>query len=275
VINTRRGDKKPATQRREWYNLRSMVIASYNVNGIRAAMKKGLLEWAGGSGAEVICLQEIRATDEQIDRAVFESEGWCLETFPAIKPGYSGTGILSRKPGREIVRGTGNPNSDNEGRVMAGDWAGVRIHSVYAPSGSSGGARQDFKMTWLADFRSFSMKVARQGPSIFCGDFNICHKEIDIHNPKGLSGTSGFLPEEREWFTGWLGEGMTDSFRGINPSLAQYTWWSMRGRAREKNLGWRIDYAILCPEVARRTKRAWIDHQARCSDHCPVLVEID
>lgn len=251
-----------------------MVIASYNVNGIRAAMKKGLLEWAGRSGADLICLQEIRASEDQIDMGAIEKEGWVLEVFPAEKPGYAGTGILSRARGEEIRTGGGHAEGDREGRVMSGKWGGVRVHSVYAPSGSSGGARQDFKMGWMSRFRAFADSEVEREPSIFCGDFNICHREIDIHNPAGLGGTSGFLPAEREWFDSWLKSGMRDSFRECNPDQVQYSWWSMRGRAREKNLGWRIDYAILCPRAFRLIKRAWIDSSVECSDHCPTLVEL-
>lgn len=237
-------------------------------------MKKGLLDWAGACGADLICLQETRAFDEQIDRESIERDGWHLEIFPAEKPGYAGTGILSRTPGKDFRFGSGDAESDREGRIVSGEWCGVRVFSVYAPSGGSGTQRQDFKMRWLSRFRAFADAESARAASIFCGDFNICHKEIDIHNPEGLRGTSGFLPMERDWFSGWLSTGMIDSYREYNPEQVQYSWWSMRGRARERNLGWRIDYAILCPRVSLLMKRAWIDAQVACSDHCPTLVEI-
>jgi exodeoxyribonuclease-3 len=251
-----------------------MIIASYNVNGIRSAMKKGFLEWANSSGADVICVQELRATEDQVNTDVLKQSGWYYELYPAIRRGYAGTAILSKKPMSEVRRGSGSDLSDEEGRVISAVTAGVRIFSIYAPSGSSGTSRQEFKMRWLSDFLDFSKSASGSEPVIFCGDFNICHTQKDIHNPKGLSGTSGFLPEEREWFTSWLGIGLADSFRLMNPDAIEYSWWSMRGNARRKNLGWRIDYAAVSSSLSEKIKRAWIDTSPECSDHCPTLVEL-
>jgi exodeoxyribonuclease-3 len=252
-----------------------MLIASYNVNGLRAAMKKGFLQWANQCQAQVICLQEIRAKVEQIDTHSLKEAGWFCEFFPADKAGYAGTGILSRQKLSEVRRG-GFACGENEGRVISGILDGARIYSVYAPSGSSGGERQKFKMEWLKNFKTFCQAEmsASQGKNlIFCGDFNICHQSLDIHDPKGLAGASGFLPEERGWFSEWLELGLSDSFRVLNPSLIQYSWWSMRSRAKEKNLGWRIDYIIACHGSMAAIRRAWIDQGVTCSDHCPVLVD--
>jgi len=255
-----------------------MIIASYNVNGIRAAMKKGFLKWADRARADIICLQEIRANCDQIDTDAIAEAGWNCEFFPAEKPGYAGTGILSRQKLEEVQFGTGMEYGDKEGRVISGKIGGVRIYSVYAPSGSSGGPRQEFKMEWLKTFQDFclsEMTERRDSSLFFCGDFNICHQEIDIHNPKGLGSTSGFLPEEREWFSGWLDIGLIDTFRWLNPALTQYSWWSMRGRARARNLGWRIDYITALKGDGERIQRAWIDQSADCSDHCPTLLSLE
>jgi exodeoxyribonuclease-3 len=254
-----------------------MIIASYNVNGLRAALRKGFLEWADASRADVICLQEVRATGDQIDTVSLAEAGWFFEFFPAEKAGYAGTGILSRERLSQVRRGTGMKSSDQEGRVISAEVGGVRFYSVYAPSGGSGEVRQKFKMEWLLHFSEFWKREIknRETGLAFCGDFNICHQENDIHNPEGLSGVSGFLPEEREWFSEWMRAGGTDSFRTLNPLLIQYSWWSQRGNARGKNLGWRIDYIITCPILSPATKRVWIDEEAVCSDHCPVLAEID
>lgn len=259
-------------------NISVMVIASYNVNGIRAAMRKGFVDWARASGSDIICLQEIRAGVNQIDTRSLEEAGWHCNFFPAEKAGYAGTGILSRsKPENVLVLRDGNgvPLPDNEGRVIGARIDGVAVYSVYVPSGSSGDSRQEFKMNWLEKFLDFSGRVAADGEEVvFCGDFNICHREIDIHDPRGLSGTSGFLPTERAWMDKWFSQGFRDSFREANPGVTQYSWWSMRGRAREKNLGWRIDYAAPCGRMVARMRRAWIDDSAPCSDHCPTLVEL-
>jgi exodeoxyribonuclease-3 len=250
-----------------------MIIASYNVNGLRSAMKKGFLEWANESRATVICLQELRAEESQVDTESLKRYGWNYELFPAIRRGYAGTAILSREPMSEVRRGEGDI-SDGEGRIISARIGDVRVCSVYVPSGSAGSERQEFKMRWLDGFARFYASSGQSEQIILCGDFNICREEEDIHNPKGLSGTSGFLPEERSWFKEWLAAGFSDSFRAVNPGVRQYTWWSMRGQARRKNLGWRIDYAILSARLKPRLMRAWIDSSPACSDHCPTLVEL-
>ena len=255
-----------------------MIIASYNVNGIRAALRKGFLKWASKSKAEIICLQEIRANLDQIDPSIFEEEGWRVAFFPANRPGYSGTGIISRHPLMSIEMGTRDALSDEEGRVISSTVGDLRVTSVYAPSGSSGDHRQNLKMGWLSHFEKYTESSLERNPfcSIIAGDFNICHREIDIHNPKGLSSTSGFLPEEREWIDSWMSRHhLIDAFREKNPETKAYSWWSQRGRAKEKNLGWRIDYLLTTKDLRPRIKKSWIDATVSCSDHCPTLVELE
>lgn len=255
-----------------------MIIASYNVNGIRAALRKGFLEWADSSRASVICLQEIRATPEQVDPSIFAEEGWYVQFFSATRPGYSGTAILSRAKPLEIVHGSSDPLSNNEGRITSLVIDHLSIMSVYVPSGGTGTARQEIKMKWLEDFDNHTRDFLKPEPekTIIAGDFNICHQEVDIHNPKGLSRTSGFLPEEREWMDNWMySHGLVDTFRLKNPTAVQYSWWSQRGRARAKNLGWRIDYVMASAQLAFFLKNAWVDLSAQCSDHCPTFAEFE
>lgn len=255
-----------------------MIIASYNVNGIRSALKKGFLKWASESKAEIVCLQEVRISLDQIDLSIFEEEGWRVALFPSARRGYSGTGILSRYPLTSVERGSGDALSDEEGRVISSVAEGIKVTSAYTPSGSSGPARQNLKMQWLSHFDKYTKSSLEKNPScsIIAGDFNICHKEIDIHNPKGLSSTSGFLPEEREWVDSWMSRHqLVDTFREQNPEKKAYSWWSQRGRAKEKNLGWRIDYLFVTKDLSPRVKKSWIDSTAPCSDHCPTLIELE
>ena len=251
-------------------------IISYNVNGIRAAIRKGLLEWLQQAKADIVCLQEIKAKPEQIDASVFEDLGYTCYWFSAKKPGYSGTAVLSKIIPDNVSYGMGIDDYDNEGRVLRVDYGEVSVMSVYMPSGSSGDSRQAFKMQFLSDFKNCLNELKKKRSKlIISGDYNICHKAIDIHNPTRNKNTSGFLPEERAWISDFLSTGFVDTFRHFNIEPHNYSWWSYRANARDKNLGWRIDYHMVTTNLKKQLKRAAILPQAKQSDHCPILVELD
>jgi exodeoxyribonuclease-3 len=251
-------------------------IISYNVNGIRSALSKGWLEWLKAADPDIVCLQEIKANPDQLDLAVFEAAGYHHFWHPAEKKGYSGVAILSKRKPDNIVIGCGMKVYDVEGRVLRADYGDVSVLSVYMPSGSSGDERQAFKMKWLADFEKYIAKLLKERPNlIISGDYNICHRAIDIHNPVSNANSSGFLPEERDWFEGFVKSGFVDSFRHFNPDPHQYTWWSFRANSRAKNLGWRIDYHLVSESLRSKLMRAAILPEARHADHCPLLVELD
>ena len=250
-------------------------IISYNVNGIRAAIRKGLDQWLQVVDADIVCLQEIKAKKEQIDVSVFHNLGYECFWYSAQKPGYSGTAILSRIKPNHVEYGTGLEVYDYEGRIIRADYGEVSEISVYMPSGSSGDLRQSFKMAFLDDFYNYIVKLIQHLPNlIIAGDFNICHMPIDIHNPVRNHNTSGFLPEERDWLSSFLNLGFIDTFRFFNKEPHNYSWWSYRANARAKNLGWRIDYLLATQNMRSRLNRGAILSQVKHSDHCPVLLEL-
>ena len=253
-----------------------MRIASYNVNGIRAAMKKGFMEWLQRADADVVCLQETKAQEDQIPQFEFAAAGYETYSFSAKKKGYSGVAILSRISPDKVVRGMGIPKYDDEGRFIRADYGDLSVISVYHPSGSSGDIRQDFKMQWLADFQNYILELRKERPKlVISGDFNICHRPIDIHDPVRNAKNSGFLPEEREWMSGFLETGFIDSFRYLNKEPHQYTWWSYRANARANNKGWRIDYHMVSENLKDHIKKVEIHTDAYQSDHCPIILELD
>lgn len=252
-----------------------MKIISYNVNGIRAAVSKGFADWVRAANPDVLCLQEIKADITKFDKTPFQQLGYHVYLHPAIKKGYSGVAILSKTEPINVCIGCGIEQYDFEGRVIRADFPGFSVLNVYMPSGSSGEIRQAFKMEWLRDFQQYIQVLKATVPNlIICGDYNICHQAIDIHNPKSNAKSSGFLPEERNWFTSFLEDGFVDSFRHFNAEPHQYTWWSYRDSARSKNLGWRIDYLLVSEHLKPYMKRAAILPEAKHSDHCPVLLEM-
>ena len=252
-----------------------MRIISYNVNGIRAAIRKGFLDWLEKEKYDVICLQEIKASPDQLDIPAIERLGYHSYWMPAMKKGYSGVAILSKPKPVQIEYGCGMEVYDSEGRVIRADYPGFSVMSVYMPSGSSKDIRQEFKMRWLKDFKHYTETLTKDYPKlIISGDYNICHKSIDIHDPVRNKNSSGFLPEEREWVSKFLEAGFIDTFRQFNPQPHQYSWWSYRARAREKNLGWRIDYHMATKELENNLAGAGILSNVKHSDHCPVLLEI-
>lgn len=251
-------------------------IISYNLNGIRSAMSKGLMDWIKAADPDILCFQELKAEPGQLDLTVFDKAGYHHYWHPAQKKGYSGVAIFSKQKPDHIEYGCGIPHYDFEGRVIRADYGDVSVLSVYHPSGSSGEERQAFKIKWLGDFQNYidTLKKDRQ-KLIICGDYNICHQAIDIHNPKSNANSSGFLPEERDWIDQFMRSGFIDSFRHYNKEPHNYSWWTFRANSRSKNLGWRIDYNLVSSNLEVQMKRAAILPEAKHSDHCPVLLEID
>jgi len=253
-----------------------MKIVTYNVNGIRAAMSKGLIDWISQVSPDVLCVQEIKANPDQVGVFEFEELGYHHYWYPAQKKGYSGVAIFTKQKPKHIEYGCGIKEYDDEGRILRIDFEEFSVMSVYHPSGSSGDLRQAFKMEWLEAFLNYINQLKATYPNlVICGDFNICHKAIDIHNPKSNANTSGFLPEEREWMEQFINSGFVDSFRYFNQEPHQYSWWSYRANAREKNLGWRIDYLMASKPMAQSIKNASILADIKHSDHCPILLEIN
>ncbi len=253
-----------------------MKIITYNVNGIRAAMKKDFLGWLKDFNPDIVCIQESKAQMEQIPILEFQEAGYKSYWYSAKKKGYSGVGILTKQEPDNLVYGMGMQKYDEEGRFIRADYGDISIVSVYHPSGSSGDLRQAFKMQWLDDYLDYVEELKKERPNlILCGDYNICHKPIDIHDPVRNATVSGFLPEEREWLSKFLEHGFIDSFRAFNQEPHQYSWWSYRTRARERNLGWRIDYNMVAEPLKEKMKAAAILNEVVHSDHCPVLLEMD
>lgn len=253
-----------------------MKIISYNINGIRAALGKGLAKWIKKEDPDIVCFQEIKANVEQIDTTVFEELGFKHFWYPAQKKGYSGVGILSKKTPDKVVHGIGDPLFDAEGRVLRIDIDELSIFSAYFPSGSSGDLRQSQKMRFLKCFKTYidEFKQSRE-KIIVSGDYNICHKPIDIHDPVRNKNSSGFLPEERAWLDSFVASGFIDSFRYYNQEENRYSWWSYRARARSKNLGWRIDYNMVSEGLKPYLLDANIFDQVVHSDHCPIFLKIN
>lgn len=253
-----------------------MKIITYNVNGLRAAIGKDFIGWLKSVNPDIVCLQETKAQPEQIPVMEFEEAGYQSFWHSAQKKGYSGVGILTKPKPDHVHYGIGIEKYDNEGRFLRADYGNISVVSVYHPSGTTGEERQAFKMAWLSDFQQYINELKKIRPNlILCGDYNICHKPIDIHDPIRNATSSGFLPEEREWISGFIDSGFIDSFRYFNKEPHQYTWWSFRANARAKNLGWRIDYNMVSWPLEKKLKRSVILPEAKHSDHCPVLLEID
>ncbi len=253
-----------------------MKIVSYNVNGIRAAMRKDLISWLSQTDADVVCLQEIKANPDQFDETEFHDIGYkyCY-WYPAQKKGYSGVALLCKTKPNHVEYGTGIATMDFEGRNIRADFNDVSVMSMYLPSGTNS-ARLDFKLNYMDEFLEYSKDLRHSIPNlVVCGDYNICHKPEDIHDPVRLKNVSGFLPVERDWLTKFINSGFIDSFRVFNDQPENYTWWSYRANARANNKGWRLDYLMVTPPLQEKLKRSVILKDAVHSDHCPVLLELD
>jgi exodeoxyribonuclease-3 len=252
-----------------------MKIISYNVNGIRAALKKGFLDWLKAASPDVLCLQETKAHKDQLDLSLFEAAGYPYHYwFSAQKKGYSGVAVLCKTKPAEVVYGTGIDYMDFEGRNLLVRYPEISIMSMYLPSGTNQD-RLDFKFNYMDDFLDYTKSLKETDPNlVICGDYNICHQAIDIHDPVRNKNISGFLPEERAWLSALLESGFTDSFRQISTAPDQYSWWSYRANSRANNKGWRLDYALVSSPLAAQISNAQILSAAVHSDHCPVTVEI-
>ena len=252
-----------------------MRIISYNINGIRSAIKKGLLDWLRTDPADIICFQEVKALESDLNIQDFEDIGYHFHIFSAQKKGYSGVAVLSKQKPDFVEQGNQIEQSDFEGRVLRLDFGDITLINAYFPSGSSGDLRQVYKYQWLDEFYDYISNLKKERPNlIICGDYNICHKPIDIHNPVGNKNSSGFLPEERAWMDKWFDSGFVDTFRAFNSEPHHYSWWSFRANARANNKGWRIDYISVSESLKDKLSAAAIYPDVKHSDHCPVFAEL-
>jgi exodeoxyribonuclease III len=239
-------------------------------------MNKGFALWLSKEMPDVVCIQEIKADENQIDRKAFNGLGYHSYWFPAEKKGYSGVGVLTKFQPLSFSRGIGLDNYDSEGRNIRLDFEHFTLVNSYFPSGTTGDIRQDFKMNYLADFLDYTNRLRTERPNVIVsGDFNICHNPIDINHPERHQKSSGFLPEEREWMDKFVASGFVDSFRVFNQEPNQYSWWSYRANSRAKNLGWRIDYHMITNPLHRNLKEAAILKDVVHSDHCPVKIVLE
>ncbi|MGW2815515.1 exodeoxyribonuclease III [Streptomyces sp. NPDC001415] len=265
-----------------------LTVTSVNVNGLRAAAKKGFVEWLGGTGADVICLQEVRAEPHQLPAEAGAPEGWFAVHAPAAAKGRAGVSLLTRREPDRVRIGFGSEEFDGSGRYVEADLPGVTVASLYLPSGEVGTERQDEKIRFMAEFleylKGLKARAAADGREVVvCGDWNIAHQEADLKNWKGNKKNSGFLPEERDWMTRVFDAadgGYVDVVRALNPDVeGPYSWWSYRGRAFDNDTGWRIDYQVTTPGLAERAVKGFVEraatHGERWSDHAPVTVVYD
>lgn len=272
----KQASKKPAAKRapRKPKAPDALTIASLNVNGLRSAGRHGFLPWLESARPDLLLLQEVRARPEQVDDDLRSPAGWDSRWVCAEKPGYSGVSTLSRLPVQRHAEGVGLDWADSQARFLRSDFEELTTLNLYLPSGSSSDEAQARKDAFLDHFLAYADALLKEGrPMVLCGDFNIAHTELDIHNPKSNAKNSGFLPHERAWMSELLALGWRDVLREQHPGAAGlYSWWSNRGRAREKDLGWRLDYVLTTPDLAERVVEARIDKHAGLSDHAPVLV---
>lgn len=254
----------------------SKQILSYNVNGIRSAITKGFLSWLKDSSPDIICLQETKASPDQLDTEIFKQLGCYNYWFSAQKKGYSSVAVFTKTKPDNIFYGLGIDKYDFEGRTIRLDFGDITLINSYFPSGTTGDVRQDFKMDYLSDFKKYVDKIKVERPKIIIsGDFNICHKPIDINHPERHKSSSGFLPEERAWMDDFMESGFVDSFREFNTDPNQYSWWSYRAGSRNKNLGWRIDYHLISQSLRSHLIGAEILSNVKHSDHCPVKIDLE
>jgi len=254
-----------------------MRVVTINVNGIRAAHRKGFFEWMKQQDADVICLQETKAQYHQLVPEITRVDGYHAYFHDAEKKGYSGVAMYLRKEPEQVISGLGWEDFDREGRFIQADYDGLSVISLYLPSGSSSELRQEAKFDFIERFLPVLKSMAKDGREyIICGDWNIAHKEIDLKNWRSNQKNSGFLPEERAWLDQVYGEvGLVDAFREVNQEAEQYSWWSNRGQAWAKNVGWRLDYHVITPGIRRTVQSASIYKEQRFSDHAPVTIDYE
>lgn len=253
-----------------------MKLISYNVNGLRAAMKKGLLEWMQEEDPDIICFQETKSNFDQIPEDTFKSLGYHESWFSAEKKGYSGVMTLSKKKPTRVIKGMGMSKYDNEGRVVRTDFGALTILNCYFPSGSSSEERHAFKVDFLNDFGPWVKSLLSERKKVIVvGDYNVVHLDIDIHNPQRKDKPSGFRPEERAWMNEWFSGDFKDAFRLIKPDEADnYSWWSYRAGSRQRNKGWRIDYISVTNNLAKKVNQVTHDKEVQHSDHAAVIMDI-
>lgn len=252
-----------------------MRVISVNVNGIRSAATKGFFHWLEKQNADVVCLQEVRANEEQLTDQIFNPHGFQRYFYCATQKGYSGVAIYSKHAPDGIRKGLGWDVADQEARYIEINFGNLHIASVYLPSGTSGDARQAIKYQFLDQYiEILKQQIQSNKQYILCGDWNIAHKNIDLKNWRSNQENSGFLPEERAWLDKLFGEvGFVDAFRHVNPEKVQYTWWSNRGQAWANNVGWRIDYQIITPNLANKINHTDVYREEKFSDHAPLIID--
>ena len=254
-----------------------MRIISINVNGIRAAQRKGFFEWLAKQNADVVCLQEIKAQEAQLEDPVFYPEGYHCYYYDAVKKGYSGTALYCKQKPNKVTKGLGWEPCDSQARYIQADFDGISVVSMYVPSGSSNEEALARKLSFhdqiMPHFESLRRKRREY---VICADWNTCHKEIDLKNWKPNQKNSGFLPIERAWLDTLYDEvGYVDGFRLLNQDADEYTWWSNRGQAYANNVGWRLDYHVITPGLKDKAVAAWVYRDERFSDHAPVIMDFD
>lgn len=252
-----------------------MQLISYNLNGIRAAMRNGLIDWLSQQSFDILCFQEVKATIGDVDLTAFEQLGYQYHWHAAEKKGYSGVATFAKQAPTNVVIGCGLPVYDCEGRILRTDFGDLTLLNCYFPSGTSGELRQEVKMNFLRDFYEYVQVLRQTRPNlIVVGDYNIAHTPMDIHDPIRNKNTTGFLPEERAWMDQWFGSGITDAFRYKHPTDVRYSWWSYRAGARKNNKGWRIDYASVSDSLREQIVDCYMLPDAVHADHCPVFLSM-
>lgn len=249
-----------------------MKLISWNVNGIRACLKKGFLDFFKEANADIFCLQETKCQQGQVE---LEIEGYTSYWNSAEKKGYSGTAVFTKKKPLNVTYGIGKEEHDKEGRIITLEFENFYLVTNYTPNAKRELERLDYRMIWEDEIRKYLLNLNKTKPVIMCGDLNVAHEEIDLKNPKTNRGNAGFTDEEREKMTELLNAGFTDSFRYLHPEKQEYSWWSYMGHAREKNIGWRIDYFITSKDIKKNIKEATIYSEVLGSDHCPIGLEIN
>ena len=253
-----------------------MKLMCWNVNGIRAVSKKGFWEWIARENPDIVCLQETKANPSQLEPDMIKPPGYTTYWASAQKPGYSGVALLVKKTPLEVKVGMGIPEFDNEGRSLIAVYADFILFNGYFPNGKDDLSRVDYKLRFSESAKNFMLDLKNRlgKPLIICGDVNTAHQEIDIARPKENQGTTGFLPQERAWVKQFIESGFIDIFRKRHPAEIMYSWWSYRAMARERNVGWRIDYFFITPELESRVTKTYYQNEVFGSDHCPVVLEL-